>query len=44
MSRVCCSTPDALAAKPQLLHRLDTDADLIGGLADRIGCTDRAVD
>ena len=30
--------------KPQLLQRLDADADLVGGLADRICRRDRAVD
>ena len=43
MSRVCRSIPDALAAKLQLLQRLDPDPELVGGLADRIGRRDRAV-
>jgi hypothetical protein len=30
--------------KPQLLQRLDADADLVGGLADRIRRRDRAID
>jgi len=36
MSRVCCSTPEALAA--------NADADLVGGLADRIRRRERAID
>jgi hypothetical protein len=33
-----------LGGEPQLLQRLDAHSDLVGGLADRIGCTDRAID
>jgi hypothetical protein len=33
-----------LGGKPQFLQRLDPDADLVGGLADRICRRDRAVD
>ena len=36
--------PGRLGGKPQLLQRLDADADLVGGLADRIRGRDRAVD
>ena len=33
-----------LGGKPQLLQRLDPDADLVRGLTDRIRCRDRAID
>jgi hypothetical protein len=33
-----------LGGEAQLLQRLDADPDLVCGLADRIRCTDRAVD
>jgi hypothetical protein len=33
-----------LGGEAQLLQRLNPDPDLVRGLADRIGCTDRAVD
>ena len=33
-----------LGGEPQLLQRLDADPDLVGGLADRIGRRDRAID
>jgi hypothetical protein len=35
--------PGRLGGKAQLLQRLDSDPDLVGGLADRIGRADRAV-
>ncbi len=35
--------PGRLGGEAQLLQRLDADADLVGGLADRIGRRDRAV-
>ena len=44
MSSVCCSTPGRLGGEAQLLQRLDPDADLVGGLADRIRRRDRAID
>jgi hypothetical protein len=43
MSSVCCSTPEAFAAK-RSSWSLHPDSDRIGGLADGIGRRDRAVD
>jgi hypothetical protein len=36
--------PGRLGREAEFLERLDPDADLVGRLADRIGCADRAVD
>ena len=44
MSSVCCSTAGRLGGEAQLLQRLDTDADLVRGLADGVRRRDRAVD